>query len=364
MKGTPSLVPHSRPTLGQEESRALAAVVRSGRVAQGPRVEQFEQGVAAFLGLGGGVAMNSGTAALETALLVLGVEAGDEVILPSYVCSALWLAVMRVGAVPRLVDIEPGTFAISPGDARKAVTARTKAMIVPHPFGLPADLTALEGLDVPIVEDCAQTLGAFERGRAVGTVGVLTVCSFYATKLLCTGEGGMLLSNDQALLERARALRDYDEAPALDAAAFNRKMTELQAAMGLVQLDQLRGFLERRAQVAARYSAAFADSGLGLPVVPDDRTHVFFRYIVRLGDAVPRAVESAITRLAARGIQCRRPVFRPLHQYLGLEGYPVSEEAFATALSIPIYPSMTEREVERTIQAVRGEVAHGRHQPS
>lgn len=360
MKGTPAVIPHSRPTLGQEESRALAAVVRSGRVAQGPRVEQFEQGVAAFLGLAGGVALSSGTAALETALLALGVEAGDEVILPSYVCSALWLAVMRVGAVPRIVDVEPGTYAISPEEARKAVTARTKAMIVPHPFGLPADLTALEGLGVPIVEDCAQTLGALERGRPVGTVGVLTVCSFYATKLLCTGEGGMLLSNDQALLERARALRDYDEAPALDAAAFNRKLTELQAAMGLVQLDQLRGFLDRRAALAARYSAALADSGLGLPVVPEGRTHVFYRYVVRLAEAGLHPVEGTIARLAARGIQCRRPVFRPLHQYLGLEGYPASEEAFATALSIPIYPSMTDREVERTIQAVREEAAHGR----
>ncbi|WP_447972454.1 DegT/DnrJ/EryC1/StrS family aminotransferase [Nitrospira sp. Kam-Ns4a] len=351
-------IPHSRPTLGPEEARAVAAVVRSGQLAQGPRVEQFEQGLAAFLGLRGGVALSSGSAALEAALLALGVESGDEVVLPSYTCAALWLAVTRVGALPRVVDIDLATFAIDPAEVSQALTSRTRAILVPHPFGLPADLTALQDLGVPLIEDCAQTLGAVERGRAVGTVGVMTVCSFYATKLLCTGEGGMLLSNDPAVLERVRALRDYDEAPRLDPAAWNRKMTELQAALGLVQLGQLRGFLEQRAALASRYSAALAGTGLILPHVPEGRSHVFYRYVVRLGgpDRSPHRVDDAIARLARRGVHCRRPVFRPIHQYLGLEGYPASEMAFATALSIPIYPSLTDKEVERTIQAVRDEL--------
>lgn len=188
----------------------MLAVVGSGQLAQGPRVEEFERGVAALVGVAGGVAVHSGTAALELALLVLGVGQGDEVILPSYVCTAPWLAVVRVGGQPRIVDIESTTYAIDPDEARKVLSPRTKAIIVPHMFGLPADLTRLRMLGVPLIEDCAQTLGATEAGCWVGSVGAVTICSFYATKLLCTGEGGMLLSNDRRLLDKGRALRDYD----------------------------------------------------------------------------------------------------------------------------------------------------------
>ena len=146
-------------------------------------------------------------------LRTLGIGPGDEVILPSYVCAAPFLAIQRVGAMPRLVDINLDTFNIDPAAARQAPTAKTKALIFPHLFGLPADLTALERLGIPIIEDCAQTIGATERTRPVGSVGLLTVCSFYATKLLCAGEGGMVLSRDESLLERARRFREYDETP-------------------------------------------------------------------------------------------------------------------------------------------------------
>lgn len=198
----------------------------------------------------------------------MGVVHGDEVILPSYVCAAPWLAVVRVGAQPKIVDIEPDSYAIDPAAVKKVLSVRTSAIIVPHLFGLPADLTGLQSLGVPLIEDCAQTLGATEAGRQVGTVGAVTVCSFYATKLLCTGEGGMVLSHDQSLLERARALREYDEEPVLDDRAFNYKMTDLQAALGLSQLRRFPSFLERRREIAAAYRTAFSAARLGLPVVP------------------------------------------------------------------------------------------------
>lgn len=355
MTAPSAIIPHSRPTLGQEEARALADVIKSGQIAQGPLVAEFERGVAALLGAAGGVAVSSGTAALELALRVLDIGPGDNVILPSYVCAALWLATVRVGARPRLVDIEPSAFAIDPNAAAKARTARTKALIVPHPFGLPAELTRLESLGVPLIEDCAQTLTATEQGRQVGSVGVLTVCSFYTTKLLCTGEGGMLLSKDPALLERARALRQYDEEPDLNSASFNYKMTDLQAAMGLSQLKQLRAFLDRRADIAAAYQAGLASTGLDLPVIPQGRTHVFYRYVAKLRGPAG-ALEPLMARLERRGIQCRRPVFRALHRYLGGGDYPVTDDISERALSLPIYPSMTDEEVARTIQAVREEV--------
>lgn len=352
---TARLITHSKPTLEAKDARAAAAVVQSGHLVQGARVEEFERRMASFIGARGGVAVSSGTVALELALLALGVECGDEVILPSYVCTAPWLAVVRVGATPKLVDIEPDTYAIDPVQVKRAVSRRTRAIIVPHPFGLPADLTRLQALHVPLIEDCAQTLGATERGRPVGSVGAAAVCSFYATKLLCTGEGGMLLSRKQTILERGRALREYDEEPRLERAGFNRKMTDLQAALGLSQLRRLRAFLGRRAAIAHTYHKALADLDAALPVVPKGRTHCFYRYVIRLRRR--GALDDVMARLERRGVQCRRPVFRPLHQYLKLKGYPESEAAHRTALSIPIYPSMTEAMVARTIAALREELA-------
>lgn len=342
--------------VGSDELQALTSVIESGHLAQGPRVEEFEQGMAALLGLAGGVAVSSGTAALEVALKSLGVAPGDEVILPSYVCAAPWLAIVRVGALPKIVDIEPDSYAIDPAEARKALSSRTRAIIVPHLFGLPANLTALQSLGVPLIEDCAQTLGATEAGRLVGTVGAVTVCSFYATKLLCTGEGGMVLSNDRSLLERARALREYDEEPVLDDRAFNYKMTDVQAALGLSQLSRFPAFLERRAAIAASYRKAFGFMSLGLPVIPPGRSHRYYRFVVRLPHEAG-SVASVIARLEQRGVQCRCPVFRPLHRYRDLAGYPVTEEAFAQALSLPIYPSMTDEDVTRTIQVVSEELS-------
>lgn len=354
---TAPLITHSRPTLDNHDVRAVSKVVRSGRLAQGARVEEFERRMAAFVGVRGGVAVSSGTAALELALLAVGVKSGDEVILPSYVCTALWLAVRRIGAVPKLVDIEPDSYAIDPVQAKKALSRRTRAIIVPHLFGLPADLTRLQALHVPLIEDCAQTLGATERGRRVGSVGAASVCSFYATKLLCTGEGGMLLSRKAVILESGRVLRKYDEEPLLVPGAFNRKMTDLQAALGLSQLRRLRSFLQRRRAIAEMYRKALASADALLPVVPKGRTHCFYRYVIRLQDGRHSTLEKVMARLDRRGVQCRRPLFRPLHRYLNLKGFPESEEAHRMALSLPIYPSMTDRMVRRVVTVLREELA-------
>jgi len=356
---TAPLIAHSGPTLDAHDARAVAKAVRSGWLAQGARVEEFEHCMAAFVGVRGGVAVNSGTAALELALLSLGVKRGDEVILPSYVCAAPWLAVRRIGATPKLVDIEPDSYTIDPVQAKKALSRRTRAIIVPHLFGLPADLTRLQALHVPLIEDCAQTLGATEQGRPVGSVGAAAVCSFYATKLLCTGEGGMLLSRKAVILEQGRVLREYDEEPLLVPGAFNRKMTDLQAALGLSQLRRLRQFLQRRKAIAEIYRKALASAGAVMPVVPKGRTHCFYRYVIRLQDGRHSALEKVMARLDRRGVQCRRPVFRPLHRYLNLnlKGFPESEEAHRMALSLPIYPSMTDWMVRRVVTVLREELA-------
>ena len=351
------MIPHSRPSIAQDEIDAVTDVLQSGHLAQSVVVERFERGMAAYLGLAGGVAVNSGTMALEVALRVLGVGPGDEVLLPSYVCAAPWQAVQRVGAQARLVDIEPDTFQIDADLARAAITSRTRAIIVPHLFGLPADLTALARLGVPLIEDCAQTLGATEQGRAVGSVGTLTVCSFYANKLLCAGEGGMVLSRDPELLERARALREYDGALSLNPQATNLKMTDVQAAIGFAQLNRLPELLTRRASVARQYREALAGTSATVPAVPSGRSHVYYRFVVRISRRGVGSDElnNCIGRLERAGVQCRKPVFRSLHRYLGLEGFPASEAAEDNALSIPLYPGLADGEVAQIIMAMRDE---------
>ncbi|MBI4014065.1 MAG: DegT/DnrJ/EryC1/StrS family aminotransferase [Candidatus Rokubacteria bacterium] len=341
-------IPHSRPTLGEQDCAAVAAAVASGQLAQGPRVAEFEQAMAARLGVPGGVAVSSGTAALHLALLALGVGAGDEVIVPSYACAALLHAVRATGALPCPADVDPATFDLDPDAAKRACSARTRALIAVHAFGLPADLGALAGVGVPVVEDAAQALGARYGGRPVGGLGRVGVLSFYATKLMTTGEGGMLVSGDAALLAAARDLREYDQKPD-DRPRFNYKLTEPAAALGLAQLARLDGFLARRQAIAARYRQGLAGAVLEPPRVPPGRTHVYHRYVVK-GRA---PAEPRLRALEARGVQARRPVFRPLHRYLGLapEAFPGTEEAWARAVSLPIYPSLRPEEVDRVLAA-------------
>jgi dTDP-4-amino-4,6-dideoxygalactose transaminase len=343
------MIPHSRPTISAADQQAVLRVLESGQVAGGPAVREFEQALAAYLGLADGVAVSSGSCAIEVALLAMGVGPGDEVILPSYICSGPWLAVRRVGAVPRVVDIGED-YALDPEMVRKAITGKTRAILAAHMFGLPTDVGRLAELGVPVIEDCAQTLGAAVRGRAVGSQGVLAICSFYATKLLCAGEGGMLLSRDEALLTRARGLRDYDETGHLDERAFNRKLTDLQAALGLAQLKQLPGFIQRRSATAAAYHRALKGCGLGLPLPPEDRTHVYFRYVVRL--PADKNVEGFLDSVGAAGVCCRRPVFRPLHRYLGSRDCPSTDLVFDTAVSIPIYPSLGDAEISYVTETI------------
>jgi dTDP-4-amino-4,6-dideoxygalactose transaminase len=300
------------------------------------------------LGVGHAAAVSSGTAALHLALLGLGVGPGDEVILPSLVCSAPLHAVLAAGATPRLVDCDPATANLDAAYARRAVGRRTKAIIVPHAFGLPADLGDLCALGPPVIEDCAQALGATYGGRPAGSIGDVCVLSFYATKLLATGEGGMVLSHRRRLVDRVRDLRSYDERSAFRP-RFNYKMTDLAAALGLCQLDRLEALLARRRALAAAYDRALAGTPLGLPPRPADRTHAFHRYVVRRA----RGARPILAALGARGIAARRPIFRPLHAELNLRGFPGAAAAWRAMVSLPIYPTLTRRAAARVARIAR-----------
>ena len=344
----PVPIPHSRPWITAEDVRAVVRVLRRGALAQGVEVERLEAEVGAFVGVPSGVAVNSGTAALHLTLLGLGIGPGDEVILPSYVCVAPLHAVEYVGATPRLADIDADTYNVDPADVRRRCTRRTRAIIVPHLFGLPADLDALLRLGIPVIEDCAQAFGARYGGRPVGSLGEVGTLSFYATKLFTTGEGGMVLSRDRRLLARIRDLRDYDER-LHHATRFNYKLTDIQAALGRSQLRRLPAMLARRAAVAARFRRRWAALPVGLPVADGRRSHVYHRFVV----ACPMAATSAARRLARLGVTARRPVFQPIHRTLGLEGFPGAEQAYRHALSVPIYPALTAKEAEVVIRALQ-----------
>nr|HOX23133.1 aminotransferase class I/II-fold pyridoxal phosphate-dependent enzyme [Elusimicrobiales bacterium] len=298
-------IPHSRPLLGTAEVSAAMRVIKSGLLAQGEQVRALERAAARFVGVRYGIAASSGTAALYLGLKALGVSPGQEVIIPSYVCAALWQAVKFCGAQPVLADSDPATFNLDADSVKAALSAKTAAIIAPHMFGLPLDVRELKRFGVPVMEDCAQALGAKIAGRSVGSFGEAAVLSFYATKLLAAGEGGLLLSKNAAVSRRALSLREYDEQP-LGEPRLNFKLTDLQAAIARVQLGRLRGFIAKRAAVAALYDKNLRDLGVGLPLKVPGR--VYQRYVVSL----PKGCDAGNFELRMRklGVGARRPVFR------------------------------------------------------
>jgi dTDP-4-amino-4,6-dideoxygalactose transaminase len=340
-------IPHSMPTLGTEEAKGLQEVLASGRIATGEEVEAFEQATASYLGLAGAAATASGTAALHLSLLAVGVKEGTEVICPSFTCSALINAVYYCRAVPTIVDVDEEQMNISLAATRKALTKRTAAIIIPHMFGSPVeDIKDFPALGPPIIEDCAQSLGATYRGRMTGTWGAAAIFSFYATKVITTGQGGMVTSNDNKLLERVRDLREYDKKENFKV-RYNYCMTDLQAKMGRLQLEKLPSFLKAREERARWYDQHI--QGLKGVTVPQKRG-IFYRYIVRIKGG---KLDQVLGVLHREGIEAQRPVFLPLHRYLGLDGFSATERVFAEALSLPIYPRIHADEVRQTALSLR-----------
>ena len=339
-------IAHSRPLLGAAEQRAVRRVLASGLLAEGKEVERFEREMARRLKRRHAAAVGSGSAALHLALVALGVGPGDRVAMPSYVCTALLHATDLVGAEPVLVDIDPATFNLDPDDLRKRLRPRTRAVIVPHMFGLPARIRDIESYGVPIIEDCALALGAEYGTEPVGSLGVVSIASFYATKVIATGEGGMVLSNRVRLIEEVRDSRSYDSRPRYRR-RFNYKMTDLQAALGRVQLRRLSQFVARRRRLASLYARELSGGPWDLPSVEEG--HSFYRFVARPHSRTGRLLDE----LGRRGIEARRPVFRPLHRYLGLKGFAGAEEAYRRAVSIPLYPALSTSEAERVARVTR-----------
>lgn len=331
-------IPHSRPTISKKDIRQVARVLSSGFISQGPVVEMFEAQAARKIRQPYAAAVSSGTAALHLLFAALGIKENDEIIMPSYGCVALYNAAAYCGANAVLADVRESDFHIEPEDVKKKLTRRTKLIVVPHLFGFCAPVEKLKSFGVPVVEDIAQSIGAENSGKPCGSFGDYAVCSFYATKMLTTGEGGMVLGKNKKVIEAVRDLRDYDQKKTFKM-RFNYKMTDFQAALGLSQLSQLAGFIEKRRKLARVYAEFFSScSQVKIQRAEENTKPVFYRFVLRVKNNVTR-----FDALAKKhGIECKKPVHSPLHPYIDSKmRYPVSETLFRGNRSVPIYPSLS-----------------------
>ncbi|NLE75375.1 MAG: DegT/DnrJ/EryC1/StrS family aminotransferase [Chloroflexi bacterium] len=332
----------------------------------GPEVEAFEQEFAAFCGVQRAVGVDSGTAALHLALVILGVGAGDEVITTTHTFIATAEVISLVGATPVLVDIAPRTFNMDPALLEAAITPRTKAVIAVHLAGQPADmdaiLTVAERYGLPVIEDAAQAHGAIYRGRPVGTMGDLACFSFYPGKNLgAYGDGGALVTDRSDYADKARLLRNHGRLSKYEhlVTGYGYRLDALQAAILRAKLPHLAAWNEQRRGHAARYNALLADSGAVAPYEPPDVRSVYHLYMVR----VPRRDDVAVLMKQAGievGVHYPIPLHRqPVYASLGYgEGsFPLAEAAAREVLSLPMYPELTEEQVARVAQALRQALA-------
>ncbi len=346
-------VPVSSPSLSGEEERLLKQCLEEGWISsRGPWIERFEAAVAARAGRRFGIAVSNGSAALEVALAALGIGAGVEVVLPAHTIISCALAVLRVGATPVLADSEPSSWCIDPADAERRITARTRAIMVPHLYGLPADMEAFEALatrhGIVIVEDASQMIGATCRGQPCGSFGAVSSFSFFANKNVTTGEGGMVLTDDPAIAARARAYRDLGAQPdrrfVHDDIGWNYRLGSLAAAFGLAQLDGLDARLARKRAIGRAYRDRLQHiDDLVLPPTALARgPNSYWAAGLLLRDANRADVDGVIALLAARGIEAR-PFFWPMHRQPVFEhegrfagnAFPVAERISDAGFYLP-----------------------------
>jgi perosamine synthetase len=340
------------PDLGEEELAEIASVVATGQLTMGPKVAEFEELLAAAAGTAHAAAVSSGTSALHLAVLALGIGAGDEVLVPAYTFPATANVVALVGAKPVLVDVDPVTMNIDPEDAARRVTARTKAVLAVHLFGRPARLEELP--DVPVLEDAAGALGASHGGRPCGSLGLVACFSFHPRKIVTTGEGGAVTTDDADLDERVRSLRNHGWSPSsasadLPAPAFNYRISDVLCALGIPQLRRLDELLAARERIAAAYAERLAHLDVVLPAADKGDRHGLQAYVVQV-DRRDEVMES----LRAQGIGCQIGTYA-LHRlgaYRDQGSFPGADAAYERALALPLHGRLTEDELDRVAEAL------------
>jgi perosamine synthetase len=378
----PAKIPVARPYLDRAEEDAAVRVMRTGWISMGPVCAEFESALAAQAGVSFGRAVNSGTSAIQLALLACGVRPGREVVVPAFTCVATLNPILQIGCRPVLVDVEPDTFAMDPGLLAKALTRNTGAVIVVHLFGLPGRidsiLAAASGYGVPVIEDAALGLGGRIRGRPAGGFGDAAILSFHPRKMIAVGEGGMVLTRSEKIARSVAVMRNYGtslqawdrhqgklfDLPEYEAAGYNYKMPDVLAAIGLEQVKKLPEMLRLRHEIALRYDAALTDlNWLKPPSVPAGMTHAYQSYVclVRNGDAdASRALRSKLFQhLADAGIGAVQAAqsmaeigfYRREYGWRS-QDFPVARLADGQGIALPMFPGLKEGEQDRVIRAI------------
>ena len=360
-------IPLASPWTGDDELDEVAGVLKSGHLTQGPKVAEFEAMVAEATGRRHAVAASSCTTAMHLALVALGIGPGDEVLVPDFTFPATANVVVQQGAVPVLVDVEPDTYNMDPLDLARRITARTRAVMPVHLFGLSADLDPCLELarehGLAVIEDAACALGATYKARACGTLGDVGCFSFHPRKVITTGEGGMVVTDDPALAERLRLFLSHGGVRAggrftFEEAGFNYRLSDVHAALGVAQMRRLREILARRRSLAARMTGLLAEvPGVNPPVEPPWAGHAFQAYVATLDEGIDR--DGVVAALRAEGIESTigtyalsaQPFFARAYGYA--EGrLPCSAATARQSLALPLFPQMSEAQVDRVAGAV------------
>jgi dTDP-4-amino-4,6-dideoxygalactose transaminase len=377
-------IPIAKPLFGPEEIAAVAATLESGWIVQGPRVAEFEKRFATFAHVGHALACSNGTTALHLAYAALGLGPGDEVIVPAFTWVATPNAVVYCGATPVFCDIDLATYNIDPEAIESLITPQTRGIVPVHMFGLPAAMDSVDEIarrrGLWVVEDAACAMGATLRGKHVGAFGDAATFSFHPRKSITTGEGGMVTTEREDVAAAVRSLRDHGVAPRrgepsfllpdYDEIGFNYRMTDVQGAIGCVQMERAQAILSGRRERAHRYDEALADlPWLRRPVVPSGMTHGYQAYVCTFApeepglhnvDELERRRNALMTALDARGIATRQGTHAPVLQSVYRKRFGTRREAFPKAvlaeklsLALPLYPQMTDDEQGRVVDALR-----------
>ena len=348
------IIPHNKPTIGVEEIKAAVDALSNLELTVGTKVEEFEEVFFDYLGVNS-AATSSGTSALHLALIAIGVLKDDEVIMPSYTCIAVALPVLYQQAKPVLADVNED-YNISAEDVKGKITNKTKAVIVPHMFGYPADLEEIKDLceenEIYLVEDCAQSIGALYHGKKVGTMGDIAIFSFYATKMMTTIQGGMVCTNNPDWIQIIKDLRYHDQCRSLDDTdprmKYSYMMSDVGAAIGIIQLKKLDYFIKKRREIAYIYREKLDSQIVMHPQENEEKKHVYSRYVIR----TPYKPSVIIEKMGEQNVICERMYVPPLHRralirkFNSNARFPKTEEILDLEISLPIYPSLEDEEVE------------------
>mgnify|MGYP001177104603 CR=1 FL=1 len=348
------MIPIAKPILGEEEKDAVFRVMESGNVAQGPEVEKFENEYSELVNGRECIAVNSGTSALHLGLLAAGIGIGDEVIVPSFTFAATANAVSLTGAKPVFADIDPFTFCMDPDFVNSLVNSRTAALMPVHLYGHPADMEALNDIasrnGLGVFEDAAQAHLSEVGGKPVGCHGTFGAFSFYPTKNMTSGEGGMVVTEDSALAKKVRLLRNQgmEKKYENEIVGFNMRMTDIAAAIGRVQLKKLPEWTEKRIRNAKVLDGEL--EGVVTPRVFEGAKHVYHQYTIRVSDR-----DKMINKLSQAGVGYGIYYENPIHRLPSFNceiELPETESAIMEVLSLPVHPSLSDVEIETVIKAV------------